>query len=107
MPLILLKSYDNTLLGETYKSVVDMHVSYGEQRHIPWGVSESGYYAFDLHLNYQYKAFGVPGLKSGLVRESAVAPYATCLALHVNPRLAIANMMRLKKPGAAGKYGFL
>jgi len=108
MPLILLKSYDNTLLGETYKSVVDMHVSYGEQRHIPWGVSESGYYAFDLHLNYQYKAFGVPGLglKSGLVRESVVAPYATCLALHVNPRLAIANMMRLKKLGAAGKYGF-
>ena len=108
MPLILLKSYDNTLLSETYKSVVDMQISYGEQRRLPWGVSESGYYAFDLDLNYQYKAFGIPGLglKSGLVRETVISPYATCLALHVCPRAAIANMMRLEKLGAAGRYGF-
>ncbi len=108
MPLIIMKSYDNTLLGETYKSVVDMQHAYGEQRHMPWGISESGYYAFDLHMNYQYKAFGVPGLglKSGLVREAVITPYATCLALHVNPRAALANMLRLEKIGALGRYGF-
>lgn len=108
MPLILQKSYDNTLLSETYKSVVDMQISYGELRRLPWGVSESGYYAFDLDLNYQYKAFGVPGLglKSGLVRELVVAPYASCLALQVNPRAAIANLQRLQKLGASGRYGF-
>ncbi len=108
MPLIIMKSYDNTLLAETYKSVVDMQQNYGEQRRVPWGVSESGYYAFDMHMNYQYKAFGVPGLglKSGLVRESVIAPYATVLALNVNPRAALANMLRLEKMDAYGRYGF-
>ncbi len=108
MPLIIMKNYDNTLLGETYKSVVDMQQDYGEQRHAPWGVSESGYYAFDIHMNYQYKAFGIPGLglKSGLVRESVVTPYATALALNVNPRAALSNMARLQKTGAYGHFGF-
>ncbi len=108
MPLILMKSYDNTLLSETYKSVVDMQISYGELRRLPWGVSESGYYAFDLDLNYQYKAFGVPGLglKSGLVREIVITPYASFLALHVNPRAAVTNIQRLQKIAASGRYGF-
>jgi len=108
MPLIIMRHYDNTLLGETYKSVVDMQQDYGELRRVPWGVSESGYYAFDIHMNYQYKAFGVPGLglKSGLVRECVIAPYATALALNVNPRAALANMARLQKLGAYGRYGF-
>lgn len=108
MPLIIMKNFDNTLLGETYKSVVDMQQNYGEQRRVPWGVSESGYCAFDIYMNYQYKAFGIPGLglKSGLVRESVVTPYATMLALNVSPRNAIANMTRLQKLGLYGRYGF-
>lgn len=108
MPLIIMKSYDNTLLGETYSAAVNMQSDYGEQRRVPWGVSESGYYAFDLDMNYQYKAFGVPGLgmKSGLVREMVVSPYSAFLALHVNPRAAVQNLLRLEKTGALGKYGF-
>ncbi len=108
MPLLIMKSYDYTLLSETYRSVVELQTTYGEQRRMPWGISESGYYAFDLQMNYQYKAFGVPGLgmKSGLVRETVIAPYASVLALQVKPRAAIANMLRLEKLGAAGRYGF-
>lgn len=108
MPLLIMKSYDYTLLGETYRSVVDMQCAYAEQRRMPWGISESGYYAFDLQMNYQYKAFGVPGLgmKSGLVRETVISPYATCLALQVKPRAAIINLLRLEKMGAYGRYGF-
>jgi cyclic beta-1,2-glucan synthetase len=108
MPLLIMKSYDYTLLGETYRSVVDMQCAYGEQRRLPWGISESGYYAFDLQMNYQYKAFGVPGLgmKSGLVRETVISPYATCLALPVKPRAALANLQKLEKMGASGRYGF-
>lgn len=108
MPLLIMKSYDYTLLGETYRSVVEMQTAYGEQRRLPWGISESGYYAFDLQMNYQYKAFGVPGLgmKSGLVRETVISPYATCLALQVKPRAAINNLLRLEKMGAYGRYGF-
>ena len=108
MPLIIMRSYDNTLLGETYKTVVSMQSDYGEQRRVPWGVSESGYYAFDLQMNYQYKAFGVPGLgmRSGLVREVVVSPYSVFLALNVNAKTAVHNLERLEKIGALGKYGF-
>ena len=38
--------------------------------------------------------------------ESVISPYATVLALHVNPRAALANMSRLEKMGAYGRYGF-
>ena len=108
MPLLIMKSYDYTLLSETYRSVVDMQCAWGEQRHLPWGISESGYFAFDLQMNYQYKAFGVPGLgmKSGLVRETVISPYATCLALPVKPHAAVINLQRLEKMGAFGHYGF-
>ncbi|MGI5848524.1 MAG: GH36-type glycosyl hydrolase domain-containing protein, partial [Christensenellales bacterium] len=108
MPLIIMRSYDNTLLDETYKAVVTMQYDYGEQRRVPWGISESGYYAFDLHMNYQYKAFGVPGLgmKSGLVRETVISPYSACLALTINAKAVLSNMYRLEKIGALGRYGF-
>ena len=29
---------------------------------MPWGISESAYNVTDLEGNYQYRAFGVPGL---------------------------------------------
>ncbi len=108
MPLIIMKSYDNTLLAETYSAVVNMQSDYGELRRTPWGVSESGYYAFDPQMNYQYKAFGVPslGMKSGIVKEMVVSPYSVFLALPVNARAAVHDLMRLEKTGALGKYGF-
>ncbi len=55
---------------------------------MPWGISESAYDVTDRHGNYQYKAFGVPGLglKRGLADELVVAPYATALAAWSTPR---------------------
>ena len=72
------------------------------------GTSESGFYAFDIELNYQYKAFGVPwlGLKRGLVEDMVVAPYATMLAMQVDPVASIKNLKRLEGEGANGPYGF-
>jgi cyclic beta-1,2-glucan synthetase len=108
MPLLLMKNYEYTLLDETYSAVVEAQKMFGDQRHVPWGVSESGYYAFDLNLYYQYKAFGVQklGLKSGLSKDTVISPYSTCLALLIDPALAVKNMEELKKAGAYGKYGF-
>ncbi|UTW69648.1 hypothetical protein KHA80_00565 [Anaerobacillus sp. HL2] len=45
----------------TYKAVVHRQIEYGRQRKNSFGISESGYYAFDYQMNYQYRAFGVPG----------------------------------------------
>ena len=59
----------------------------GARTHTPWGISESGFFAFDPGMTYQYKAHGVQalGLKRGLDQELVVAPYASFLALPVAP----------------------
>src|SRR5581483_3724550 len=83
MPLLVMPTYENSLLDQTYRGAVARQIEYGRQRGVPWGMSESGYNTVDVHLNYQYRAFGVPGLglKRGLSEELVVAPYASLLAL--------------------------
>ena len=108
MPLLVMPTYENTLLDETYNVAVGRQIEYGKIRSVPWGVSESGFYAFDVHLNYQYQAFGVPGLgiKRGLVKDLVIAPYATVMALMVLPKEACSNLKRLTAGGFEGRYGF-
>jgi hypothetical protein len=69
---------------------------------VPWGISESGYHAFDSNMNYQYRAFGVPGLafKRGQGDDLVVAPYASLLALPIRPRGVLENLERFKTVGA-------
>lgn len=107
MPLLVMKNFENSLLDMTYSFVVQAQKKYGNKQNIPWGVSESAYYAFDIDLNYQYKAFGVPelGFKRGLGHELVVAPYATVLSLTVDPKGAAKNIIRLKNEGMDGEYG--
>jgi len=108
MPMLVMPSYENTLLDQTCKAAVARQIEYGKQRGVPWGISESGYNTVDLHLNYQYRAFGVPGLglKRGLGEDLVIAPYASALALMVSPEAACENLQRLAADGFAGKYGF-
>ncbi len=108
MPLLVMKDYCNTLLNETYHFVMKCQKEYGYRRKVPWGVSESGYYSFDFRLNYQYKAFGIPalGLKRGLINDTVIAPYATLLALMVQPVEAMVNIQALKAEGLDSPYGF-
>ncbi len=82
MPLLVMPSFDDTLLDQTCKSAVARQIAYGASRKVPWGMSESGYNITDAHLNYQYRAFGVPGLglKRGLADDLVVAPYASLMA---------------------------
>ena len=107
MPLLVMPTYENTLLDETYKAAIDRQIEYGRQRGVPWGVSESGYNTFDAQLNYQYRAFGVPGLglTRGLAADLVVAPYASALALMVAPREACLNLQRLAAQGLEGRHG--
>ncbi|MCK9984217.1 MAG: cyclic beta-1,2-glucan synthetase [Azoarcus sp.] len=108
MPLLVMPSYDNTLLDQTCKAAVARQIEYGDQRGVPWGISESGYNTVDMHLNYQYRAFGVPGLglKRGLADDLVIAPYASVLALMVAPEEACLNLQRLAAEGFLGKFGF-
>ena len=108
MPLLVMPNYENTLLDHACKSAVQQQIGYGNLRGVPWGISESGYNRTDVHLNYQYRAFGVPGLglKRGLAEDLVIAPYATAMALMVAPREACANLQRLAAEGRSGTYGF-
>ncbi len=108
MPLLVMPNFENTLLDQTYKAAVSRQIDYGKSRGVPWGVSESGYSTIDVHLNYQYRAFGVPGLglKRGLADDLVVAPYASALALMVAPEEACRNLQQLARDGMLGPYGF-
>lgn len=108
MPLLVMRNYSGTLLDETYRTVVKRQIEYGQERGVPWGISEAAYNVRDLQLNYQYGPFGVPGLglKRGLIEDLVVAPYATLLAAEISPRAAMDNLRRLEKTGALGAFGF-
>ena len=108
MPLLVMPTYEHTLLDQTYKAAVARQIEYGKKRAVPWGISECGYNAIDVHLNYQYRAFGVPGLglKRGLAEDLVIAPYASALALMVAPEEACLNLERLAAEGFEARYGF-
>ena len=82
MPCIFTGSLRGTLLGQSCRAAVTTQKRFMHGKR-PWGISESGYYAFDKNMLYQYKAFGVPCLGLAPVKEyeCVVAPYATVLAL--------------------------
>jgi cellobiose phosphorylase len=108
MPNLLMPSYRGTLLDDTCGAAVARQIRYGAQQRVPWGVSESAYNATDANLVYQYRAFGVPGLglKRGLGDDLVVAPYASVMALMLDPSAACDNLERLAGMGALTRYGF-
>ena len=107
MPMLVMPSYEGTLLDQSCRAAVQRQIEYGSQLNLPWGVSESGYNMLDAHFTYQYRAFGVPGLglKRGLGDDVVIAPYASVLALMVAPAEATRNLRRLAAGGAAGRFG--
>ena len=108
MPSLVMRAPAGSLLEQTSRLIVRRQMTYGATLGLPWGISESAYYARDLQLTYQYSNFGVPGLglKRGLSEDVVVAPYATALAAMVEPERATRNLARLAALGALGRYGF-
>ncbi len=108
MPALVMQTFPFTLLDQTHKGSVKRQIAYGTERGVPWGVSESAYAVRDRLHTYQYRGFGVPdlALKRGLSKELVVAPYATVLAMLVEPRAALRNLAILEGEGALGPYGF-
>ena len=107
MPQLVMPSYPDTLLDQTAQHAVLAQIHYGRRRDVPWGISESGYNTVDTRMNYQYRAFGVPGLglKRGLGQDLVIAPYASTMALMVMPEAACQNLQRLTELGFGGEFG--
>ncbi|NNF57386.1 MAG: glycosyltransferase 36, partial [Rhodothermaceae bacterium] len=109
MPVLFTRLYDGTLLAETARGAIGFQKAYGRRKSLPWGISESAYYTLDIHLTYQYRAFGVPGLglKRGLADDYVVSPYASFLSMMVRPGRSLRNLNRLRRDREAyGPYGY-
>lgn len=107
MPPLFLRSHPGTLLAESAKWAVRYQIDYGKTKNVPWGISESGFYHFDANKNYQYRAFGMPGLgfKRGLGDDLVIAPYASLMAISYDPQAVVSNLIDLTKRKMLGLYG--
>jgi hypothetical protein len=108
MAPIWMKSQPNTLLDRAVRGAVRAQQKYGEGRSVPWGISEAAYSKQDADGNYQYAAFGVPGLALNVARGGSlvVSPYSSCLALSIDPAAAVRNLRGMAKKGWLSDYGF-
>ncbi len=108
MPTLFARNYESTFLSDSCYASIDAQMSYAQQKHTPWGMSESGYFAFDMNMNYQYRAFGMPdlGYKRDLSEEVVIAPYASLIGLSLRPQSVLANMTRLESLKMLGRFGF-
>ncbi len=106
MPNLLLPVPRDSLLYES--SWFCLYAQKRARRGVPWGISESAFYAYDPGLSYRYKAHGVQrlALKRGMDAETVISPYSSCLALPLDPGSAARNLKRLDALGLLGKYGW-
>ncbi len=109
MPSLVMREPDQGLLLSSSVAAVQEQQVFAETQELPWGVSESAYFAQDHSLAYQYAPFGVPrlALRRTPSGERVVAPYATIMAAMVIPKAAVANLRRLEQLNARGEYGFM
>jgi hypothetical protein len=108
MPLLHMRNYSNTLLDHGLRGAVEIQQVYAQERKVPWGISESAHSVRDDRLQYQYHAFGVPALsaRSDRTRQLVVAPYASMLALMIDPSKSTANLRSLAAQGCLARHGF-
>lgn len=108
MPVLWMHSYRDTLLRQSLERAVRAQQAYAAVKRIPWGISESAYCELDDAGGYCYRAFGVPdlALQTGASQRLVVAPYATALALTLDPAASLQNLRRMVNAGWFAKYGF-
>ncbi|MBW6457520.1 MAG: hypothetical protein K0A98_16680, partial [Trueperaceae bacterium] len=109
MPRLFLRHPERTLMHESCHAMLGQQIAFAHRHGVPWGISESAFAELGVQGDYQYRAFGVPGvgLKAELGERLVVAPYASLLALPLRPREAMANVTRLIELGALGRYGMI
>ena len=107
MPMLWLRPYPQTMLEKSQQAAVFAQQMYADEKRIPWGISECAFAKVEENGAYGYRAFGVPQLAVQQDEERlVVAPYATMLALGIDPGEAVHNLRWMKKKGWFGAYGY-
>ena len=108
MPALWMRNYPGTLIDRTQDAVVHVQEKFAAASGIPWGISESASARKNDRGHYHYFAYGIPRIALWIEAAAGpvIAPYATFLALAVNPRLALENLRRMDSAGWVGPYGF-
>jgi hypothetical protein len=108
MPHIHLRSYAGTLLDRALRAAVRIQQAYGQERGVPWGISEAAHAERDQRGQYQYYAFGVPPLSASGEEATrlVIAPYATMLALMIDPARATTNLRTMAANGWWTRHGY-
>jgi cyclic beta-1,2-glucan synthetase len=108
MPQLHLRSYAGTLLDRSLRAAVRIQQAYGQERGVPWGISEAAHAERDQRGQYQYHAFGVPPLSASgeEAKRLVIAPYASMLALMIDPARAAANLRGMAANGWWTRHGF-
>jgi cyclic beta-1,2-glucan synthetase len=108
MPAIWMRAYPDSLLEGSMQVAVRTQQAYAAEKDVPWGISESGFSELDPDGVYGYRAFGVPEMAMQTEEEERVviAPYATAMAVPVDPEDALRNLRRMANRGWLGACGF-
>jgi cyclic beta-1,2-glucan synthetase len=110
MPHLFLPLFEGSLESESVRFCLycqKMRCGKTERNNV-WGISESGFYAFDPQMNYQYKANGIQKLAlcRGMDKELVISPYSSFLALPFDTKEAMENLKTLEDLGMLGNCGF-
>jgi cyclic beta-1,2-glucan synthetase len=108
MPALVMTEPTDGLLQVANAAAIAEQQAFGRAQNMPWGVSESAYFAQDHSLAYQYSPFGVPrlALRRTPPTDRVVAPYASLMAAPFAPEAAVINLELLESLGARGEFGF-
>lgn len=110
MPCLWTKAHRNSLLERSARAAIRVQRTFAEGKgDIPWGVSECACNEYTPDGHYVYHAFGVPTLalhRDEYSNDVVIAPYATFLAMLLEPVGAAQNVAKMKKLGWLGAYGF-
>jgi cyclic beta-1,2-glucan synthetase len=107
MPMLWMRAYPQTMLEKSKQVAVFAQQLYADEKGVPWGISECAYAKVEENGAYGYRAFGVPQLAVQQDEERlVVAPYATMLALPIDPAAAIRNLRWMTKKNWFGTYGY-
>jgi hypothetical protein len=107
MPALWMRHYPGTITEDSIRAVVRAQRDYCTRKGVPWGISESAC-AGAQGGDPGYGPFGIPGLalKRREGRMLVIAPYASFLAVMVNPQAALKNLRHMEEYEWAGRYGF-